>query len=167
MLIVFKIFFSRFCKISDSWKDPIDDQDFIDEFKEFLMVLKSSYTSLRPWPRCLIPEGHSIRAIHCHTDGACYAACHVFYLVTAPIGKDLGCNQTQSWQCDAGSKIKGHRVPTNEATGLLQGVEEVAAFLYEHAEILLRHTTKQRLLTVSIGLDSSCLYSSLNPKMVH
>ena len=49
---------------------------------------------------------------------------------------------------------------------MFRGVEE-AAFLYEHAEILLRHTTKLRLLTVSIGLDSSCVASSLNPKMVH
>ena len=55
---------------------------------------------------------------------------------------------------EAGSQ--GHSIPTNMAVALLQGVEEVPAFLYEHAEIVLRELRPREKLTVSFILDSSC-----------
>ena len=79
-----------------------------------------------------------------------------------PIGSDIQC-----WQGDVGSRIKRHSVPTNEALGLLQGVESVAAFLYEHADMILKNSPNDGKLVVSFGLDSSCVASSLNPKMIH
>ena len=166
VLISLKIVFSTCCRIQESWKQEVTDQDFVDELKAFLTVLKFTYTELKTWPRCLIPQGHSVRSIHCHTDGASFAASHVYFLVTAPVGRPLG-SDTQCWQGDAGSRIKRHSVPTNEALGLLQGVESVAAFLYEHADMILKNSPIDGKLVVSFGLDSSCVASSLNPKMVH
>ena len=62
------------------------------------------------------------RRIHCHTDGASFAASPVYFIVTAPVGKPLGSKDTQCWQGDAGSRIKNNSVPTHEALGLLQWV---------------------------------------------
>ena len=90
VLISLKIFYSNCCKIQEEWKKEVDDKDFVEELKQFLTVLKFTYTKLKPWTRCLVPEGYRMRAIHCHTGGASFTASHIYLIVSATVGKPLG-----------------------------------------------------------------------------
>lgn len=167
LLISFKIFFSKACKLIEAWQKPIEDVEFVEELKSFLRVIQHEYTLLRMWPRCILPLGNTVRSIHCHSDGATFASSYAFYLITAPKGHPTGWEGTSSWQVDSDSKIKNHSVPSNESLGLLEGVEALAAFIHGHHEVLFRGLGSEECIRVSFGIDSSCLGSSLNPKLLH
>ena len=47
VLISLKIFFSTCCRIQESWKQEVTDQDFVDELKAFLRVRKLTYPELK------------------------------------------------------------------------------------------------------------------------
>ena len=60
-----------------------------------------------------------------------------------------------------------HSIRNNEAVGLVIGSEGTATYVHTHQEVLFRELDASELFKVSMGLDSSCLGSCLNPDLLH
>ena len=148
VLIGFKIFISKSCRLVVGWNDVIT-------FREFLQVIKESYKSLKEWPRMLIPESFWMKRIVCHTDGSLTACSFVFFLVSESHISAFCIN------IDAESRIKDHSVPCNETFGLVRVVMNGATFNINHFDDLASRIKGK--LQVSFQIDSSCLGSWLNP----
>ena len=108
LVIAFKIFFSQVCKLVDSWKTPIVEEEFLSKFRGFLKTIQPKYKSIAPWPRLLIPHGYKVKRIVFHSDGSLLAASYVMFLVSesdhhvsvlmrtlAPISRTIACHATK------------------------------------------------------------------------
>ena len=102
-------------------------------------------------PRDILVKEHSLV---CHTNGSLTAWSFVFFLVSE--------NHISVFciSMDAGSIIKDHRVPCNETSGLVLGVQNVASFIMNHFDNLASRIKGK--LQVSFQIDSSCLGSWLS-----
>ena len=71
----------------------------------------------------------------------------------------MGAPGSTCWNADAGSSIKSHSIPNNEAVGLVMGSEGTATYIHSLHEVLCRELDAGVLFKVSAGIDSSCLGS--------
>ena len=96
ILIGFKIFFSRGCRHVQSWKEPIEDKDFLLAFRDFLTVIKGGYKELLAWTKLMVPQGFTFKRLVLHSDGGLHAPSWVLFIISE------GPTQRFSLNIDAG-----------------------------------------------------------------
>ena len=157
-----KILYSQSCRLAKNWTEVIQDEEFVSSVKTFLSVIQKSYQKCEGFPRLLIPQQFTLSKIICHSDGATIAASWTMFMVSY---QDNNGPKAFCVNADAGSKIRSHSVPCNEASGLLQGCRAVTAFIASQYVNFSSRCTG--LLQVHYQVDSACLGSWLSPHVLH
>ena len=118
------IFYTRICGITDKWDLDVSsiDGDLVAEIRTFLKILQRKLATITPVSRGVIPADAEPIGIDGHSDGSLWLSSWVFFLIS----KHSESDNTSSRVANAGSKVKHHSVPGNEAMGFFLLVENLA-----------------------------------------
>ena len=114
-------------------------------------------TAIRPFDRCIIPEGYTPSKIIVATDGAVSNTGIAIYVQSKADNKPTVCNLLCAF-----TFISKFSIPVNEARGMTQGTERLTELLLILA---IRKEFQRFELEIEFIADSSCCLALLNPHL--